>query len=584
MLMAALGLSLVNADFDWELTCEKTDWLKTGRYEEAYRFCEQLSLLPNVQMVPIGKSPEGRPMVLMILSTDSDVLSPEKRKKPLLYINNGIHSGEIEGKDATLIMARRMMQPDGAPDSDPNWSGLLDKASLAFVPVFSVDAHERMSPYNRANQNGPVEMGWRVTGENLNLNRDWVKADAVEMKNLLNFVNDIEPDFYIDNHTTDGGDWQYTVQYDVPRNPTMAPSVVEVSQKFVDDVMPKIDKAGFLTAPYFGGFDDRRPERGITISAFGARYSTGYWSMRNRPSMLIETHVLKPYKDRLFGTLESNRLTLEWMGANASLLRTRVKYGDIDSMAIKEGDDIVLTARTSDKSRPFTFKGLKFEPYQSDVSGGEIPHWTRDKVEYVTTIRDQFEIGLTVKAPAGWLIPSNLVDVVERLKLHGIEMIPAKEGRLETTAQKFTEVKFGTETFEGRFMPRFKLVDVKRAVSVPPGSFIVPVGQRLGRLAAQLLEGQSSDSFAAWGFFNGFMEQKEYAEAYAMEPIAKKMLEDPAIRAAFDEALKDPAFAGNPGARLNWFFERSSYYDARLMVHPVIRLTGAEVKSLSVRN
>jgi hypothetical protein len=585
MLMAALGASLVNADFDWELTCEKTNWLKTGRYDEAYRFCEELSLLPNVQMFPIGNSPEGRPMIVMVLSTDSEVLSPTRRKKPLLYINNGIHSGEIEGKDADLILARRIMCPDGAPDSDPNWSGLLDKVSLAFIPVFSVDAHERMSPFNRANQNGPEEMGWRVTGENLNLNRDWAKADALEMRNLLNYVNDIEPDFYIDNHTTDGGDWQYVAQYDVPMLPTMPPETVEISKKFVDEVMPQADKAGFLTAPYFGNFDERRPERGITLTPFGPRYSTGYWSSRNRPSMLVETHVLKPYKERIFATLELNRLTLEWMGKNASLLRTRNNYADIDSMAIKEGEDLVLSARNSGKARPYVFKGLKFEPYKSDVSGGEIPHWTREKVDYPTVIRDEFEANVVVKAPAGWLVPSNLRDVMSRLKLHRIEMIPVSQSvvgsKIKMSVQKFTDYKFGTETFEGRMMPRFKLLPVEREVAIPAGSVIVPVGQRLGRLAAQLLEAEAGDSFAAWGFFNGFMEQKEYAEAYAMEPFAKKMLEDPAIKAAFDEAMKDPAFAGNPGARLNWFFERSPYYDSRLGINPVIRLTGAEVVKLT---
>ncbi|MFM9872541.1 MAG: M14 family zinc carboxypeptidase [Fimbriimonadaceae bacterium] len=584
MLMAALGVSLVNADFDWELTCEKTNWLRTGRYEEAYRFCEQLSLLPNVQMFPIGDSPEGRPMVVMILSTDSEVLNPVKRKKPLLFINNGIHSGEIEGKDADLILARRMMQPDGAPDSDPNWSGLLDKASLAFIPVFSVDAHDRMSRYNRANQNGPEEMGWRVTGENFNLNRDWVKADALEMQNLLNFANSLEPDFYIDNHTTDGGDWQYVAQYDVPMLPTMPSATVDISKKFVSEVMPLADKAGFLTAPYFGNFDERRPERGITLSPFGPRYSTGYWSSRNRPSMLVETHVLKPYKDRLFATLELNRLTLDWMGKNGSLLRTRNNYADIDSMGLKEGDDLVLSARNSGKSRPFIFKGLRFEPYKSDVSGSEIPHWTREKVDYPTVIRDQFEANLVVKAPAGWLVPSNLRDVTSRLKLHRIEMIPVSADvvgtKIKLPVQKFVDYKFGTETFEGRMMPRFKLVSAEREVAIPAGSMVVPIGQRLGRLAAQLLEAEAGDSFAAWGFFNGFMEQKEYAEAYAMEPFAKKMLEDPTIKAAFEEAMKDPTFAGNPGARLNWFFERSPYYDSRLGINPVIRLTGADMAKI----
>ena len=581
MLAAILGASLARADFDWALTGERTNWAKTGRYEEAYRFCEQLGLMDNVDVYPIGKSPEGRPMVVVVISTDSDVLSRTKRKKPLLFINNGIHSGEIEGKDADLILARRLVRPDGAPE-EPNWSNLLDKVSLAFIPVFSVDAHERMSPYNRANQNGPDEMGWRVTGQNLNLNRDWAKIDAVEMENLLGFMNKVEADFYIDNHTTDGGDWQYTVQWDVPNYVTMAPTVDAISKKFIAEVFPKVDAREYLTAPYFGGFDERNPQRGLSMSAFGPRYSTGYWSMRNRPSLLVETHVLKPYKDRVFATLAANELTLRFMADHADELLRANREGDAATAAVKEGDDLVLTARNTGKSRPFTFKGFKFEPYKSEISGGEIPAWTREKVEYQTIIRDEFEAGLTVKAPAGWLVPSHLVDVISRLKLHGIEMVPVGAGSIDLTVKKFDGTTFGSESFEGRFMPRFKLIDVQRKVDIPAGSMFVPVGQRLGRLAAQLLEPQAGDSFAAWGFFNGFLEQKEYAEAYAMEPFAKKMLEaDPALKAAFEEALKDPAFAGSPGARLNWFFERSPYYDKRLNIYPIYRLTGAEWRELN---
>jgi hypothetical protein len=585
MISAMLGMAMVargGVDFDWTLTCERTDFRATGRYAEALRFCEQLGLQDNVSVFPIGKSPEGREMVVVVVSTDSDVLNFENRKKPLLFVNNGIHSGEIDGKDATLVLARRLVNPDGAPE-EANWSGLLDKASFAFIPVLSVDGHERFSRFNRVNQNGPEEMGWRATSENLNLNRDFAKIDGLEMRNLLEFVNDIEPDFYIDNHVTDGGDWQYVVQWDVPRYPTMAKATVDVSQKFVDEVMPKLTKSGFENAPYFGGFDDRNPGRGITLGFYGPRYSTGYWAMRNRPSMLVETHVLKPYKERYDATLELNRLTLEWVGANASLLRVRNQYGDVEGMAMDEGEDVVLTARNSGKTKPYVFKGLKFDPYKSDVSGAEIPRWTREKVNHETVIRDEFEAGVSVKAPAGWFVPSYLRSVVDRLQVHGVQMIPVRDEAVGTTVrwtvQKFDGVSLGTSTFEGRTMPRFKVIDVERDIVVPAG-FVVPVNQRLVRLAAQLLEPTSGDSFAAWGFLNAYLESKEYAEAYAMEPIAQEMLKDPATKAAFEEALKDVSFAGSPGARLNWFYERSPWFDQRYLIHPIYRLTGTEMARL----
>jgi hypothetical protein len=281
-------------------------------------------------------------------------------------------------------------------------------------------------------------------------------------------------------------------------------------------------------------------------------------------------------------TLEINYRTLEWMAENSAALMSANKVAD--GAHVREGDDLVLTARNSGRTRPFTFKGLKFDPYKSEVSGGEIPRWTRDKVEHATVIRDIFEPGLVVKAPAGWFVPRSLVEVVDRLKWHQIDLIPVrnevvgKATRLR--AQKLTEVRFGGSTFEGRSMPQFRIVEVDREVVIPEG-YVVRVDQRLGRLAAQLLEPEAPDSFLSWGFLNAFLESKEYAESYAMEPIAAKMLaDDAALRAEFEEKLKDPAFAGNPGARLDWFYERSPYFDSRYRIHPIYRLDGVTLSEM----
>lgn len=574
------------AAFDWRLTCEKTDFMRTGRYEEALKFCRELDKASDsCTIYEIGVSPENRPMVVVVLSRDTDALNPLGRTKPLLFIENGIHSGEIEGKDSTLILARRIIRPKGAPQ-EADLSKLLDNVNIAFIPVFSVDAHERMSPYNRANQNGPIEMGWRATSENLNLNRDFAKADAMEMQNLLPFLSKVKPDFFIDNHTTDGGDWQYTVQYDVPMYPTMADQTVSISKKYVDAVIPQIEKDGFLSAPYFGGFDDRRPERGITLSSFGPRYSTGYQAVRNRPSLLVETHVLKPYAPRLWGTYSANLRTIEWMGANAEALLAANAEADTSTAAHKEGDSLALTARNSGATRPFTFKGLKFDPYRSEISGGEIPRWTREKVDHQTVIRDQFSPAMMVKLPAGYLVPGYLWPVIQRLRWHGIEYSPISEEMVGKTirmkVQMFTEVKLATSTNESRVSPQFQLIDVDRDITIPEGSVVVPISQPLARLVANLLETSSPEGFAYWGFFNVYLENKEYAEAYAMEPIAKKMLEDdPKLKAEFEEKLKDATFASNSGARLNFFFERSKWFDQRYRICPIYRLTTGEFETLT---
>ncbi|MDI9636613.1 M14 family metallopeptidase [Kamptonema cortianum] len=533
-----------------------------------------------------GTTPDGRLMPYIYLSkSGSDPrfrggLGP--RQRPLLLVQNGIHSGEIEGKDASLILARSIVFSPN--DDPPPMAHLLDKVDVLIVPIFSIDAHERRSKFNRANQNGPEEMGWRVTNQNFNLNRDYIKCDAGEMRAMVGLIRDTRPDFFIDNHTTNGGEWQYTLMHDVPTGPHLDPGVSAISSKYKLDVMPMVERDGYLTAPYFGGFNYRNPMSGITINSFGPRYSTGYLSARNRPSLLVETHVLKPYKPRLFSTLSIMVHTLEWMNKNAAELIAVNDAADAANRLWKEGDDVVLSSRTSRDSRPFTFKGFEYIPYQSEISGGEIPKWDLTKpIDVPSVIRDQFEASLSVRLPSAYFVPEHLVDVVDRLKLHGIEMREVRLGKphqLDWEMLEFTDVKFGSGSFEGRFMPTFGLRPVQRKVQVYSG-YIVPINQTLGRLVAHMLEPSAGDSLASWGFFNGFFESKEGAEAYAMEPFARKMLaENPQLKAEFEEALKNEDFAKNPGARLRWFYERSPYYDHRLNIYPIARLSGGQVAEL----
>lgn len=571
---------------EWQTLAEKTGFAKTGRYDEAVAFCRKLDAASNDAEVRVfGQSPQGRDMVALVLSRDPAFRSGRGSTRPVVMVQNGIHSGEIEGKDASMMLAREMVVPAnklGGTGSAPRLGSILDKVSIVIVPVFSCDAHERYSKYNRPNQNGPEEMGWRATAQNFNLNRDYVKADAGEMQNLLELIGTVNPDFFIDNHTTDGGDWQYVVQYDVPYGPAMDQGVSDISRKFVTDVMPLVDADGYLTAPYFGGFSYRAPQRGISLSAFGPRYSTGYMAARNRPSLLVETHVLKDYRTRVYGTYSLNLRTFEWCGKAGSRLMRACQDADSACRDLKEGDEIVLTSRTAPTSRPFLFKGLRYEPYKSDVSGGEIDHWTTEKVDIPTTIRDEFLPGLTVKLPHAYLVPRQWAEALTRSVWHGFEYRQVKRATtLKTDVTVFVGPKLATSTFEGRVQPTFTTRTESREVPIHPGDVVIPVGQPLGRLAAQVFEPSAPDSFVKWGLFNIVFEGKEYAEDYAIEPWAKKALEtDAALKAEFEARLKDETFAKSPAARLAFFYERSPYYDSRLNVYPVLSLTKAQADSI----
>ncbi len=556
---------------DWQTTYERSGYVQTGRYAEAVAYCRKLaSASPYAHLLNWGVSPEGRPLIALVMSKEK-AFTPEaarKSPKPLVVINNGIHSGEIEGKDAGLLLARNILV-------SKTEASLLDHVNLVFIPVFSVDAHERFGPYNRINQNGPMEMGWRATSTNLNLNRDWMKADAEEMQAMLRLLHTWKPDFFFDNHTTDGADWQYASQLAVPTAQTQGVAQIAWSQKMLATVLPLVEQDGFLTAPYFDGVDYNRLDRGLSISDFGPRYSTGYLSTLNRPSMLVETHMLKPYKVRVEATYSLNKQVITYVGATADALKAANREADAAETRMQPGDKVVLSVQTTEATRPFLFRGLEFTPFRSDVSGAMTSAWSRKPQDTPTTLQDQYSPTLILPAPAAYAIPPQWKEVIALLDLHGLHSFRLKQPLVATfDTYRFDAVVWPKAPFESRFQPRFTAVKVQEERTLPVGTVVVPTNQVGAKLLMQLLEPEAQDSLVHWGLFNTVFEQKEYFEDYSMEPIARKMLaENPALKAEFAERLTDAAFAANPRARLDFFYTHSPYADAHLNKYPVVLLT-----------
>lgn len=566
---------------DWQTEFERSGFVRTGRYQEILDFCNRLAKSsPWVKKATFGTSPEGRPMIALVLSRERDLSPKSSRKsaKPLVMVNNGIHAGEIEGKDACLMLAREIA-------ITKREKGLLDNVNLLIVPVFNVDGHERFGRYHRINQNGPEEMGFRSTASNLNLNRDWTKADAPEMRAMLSLIHKWKPDFFFDIHTTDGADWQYAAQITVPVAPNLDARVAEWSRRFVEQAQPKIEKDGFLLAPYFGSVSAAQPERGVTVEEFSPRYSTGYWPAINRPNMLVETHMLKPYKFRVETTLSILRRGIEEIARSRNELRSAIASADKADRKLESGTAVTLGVRLTPKKKPFTFRGWKYAPYKSEITGGMIPAWEHKPVDTQTTIRSEFEPAFSALAPAAYSIPPGWTEILDRLKLHGFQFTRLKKKLADQgEVVRFQSLSFVRQPFEGRFAPSYEVVRQIEPIELPAGTVIVPANQPGARLLMHLLEPEDPDSFLKWGLFNTIFETKEYFESYAMEPIAQKMLrEQPGLKAEFENALKTPAFEGNPRARLEFFFKRSPYADERLNRYPVIKLGSLPAEGASPR-
>ncbi|HEY6626689.1 MAG TPA: M14 family metallopeptidase, partial [Ignavibacteriaceae bacterium] len=485
---------------------------------------------------------------------------------------NGIHSGEIEGKDASMILMREIL-------ITKEKESLLDSINIIVVPIFSVDGHERKSKYNRINQNGPEEMGWRTTAQNLNLNRDWMKADAPEMQAMLKLVNEWNPDFIIDTHTTNGADYQYSVTYSVEWSKNMYDRTANwLAEKFAPYLENEVDEKGFLIYPYVylknwsKGLDE-----GLIYWPATPRFCSGYFALQNRPMLLVETHMLKPYKDRVYSTKAVLQTAMEFVFNNSTELRELNREADKQTSRLyEENKHLPLAFSNTDKYEMMNFKGYEYYWDSSAISGTQKLVYTEKKKDFEVKYFNDVTVTDSIKVAKGYYIPLEYSFLVDRLKLHGLNsiLIEAELKNVEVTRYKFKDVKFAASPYEGRQSVNFNYDTYTEKVNIPKGSFLFLTDQRTARVLTHLLEPKSSDSFVQWGFMSQIFEQKEYYEDYVMEKLAEEMLaNDPEVKKEFEEKLKtDETFRNNPTARLDFFYERSPYPDKQLNVYPILRV------------
>ncbi len=559
----------------WQTTAEKTDYQKTSRYDEAIAFAKKLdtaSLL--IQYRSIGKSNEGRDIPLLIAASGL-AFTPElarKQGKAIVFIQAGIHAGEIDGKDAGFALLRDIAIIKSRLD-------LLKNVVIIFIPIYNVDGHENFNAFMRINQNGPDEMGFRANANNLNLNRDYMKADAPETRAWLKLWNEWKPDIFIDCHVTDGADFQYNVTYEYAHFQEVSPAIKGwMDEHFDGNVVPKVEKEGNLLTHYVE-FAGREVTGGIATFIATPKFATGYTPLRNRAGLLIETHVFKPYKSRVRGTYDVLRYTIDEIGREkASLFVANVTA---DTQTVESGKtydkkrQFPLAISTTNKSTPLAFKGVEYKMEDSTISGGKrIVYGTTPK-EYTIPKFDEGKVTASVTPPLYYIIPPQYKDAIEVLQVHGIKFERLKKPlEIEVESYQLTEPKWATASFENRITLSCKPVPIREKRTYGAGSVVVPMAQEAANVAIHLLEPASPDSFVYWGFFNSIFEQKEGGEGYVVEKLAREMLaKDPGLQDEFNRRLLDPAFARNPRARLNFFYERSPYFlNQKVGVYPVGRI------------
>lgn len=534
---------IVEKSDPWITPAERSDFATTPRYDETRVWLERLAAAsPLITVERFGRTGEGRDLLMVRASKGGT-------GKPVVLVQAGIHAGEIDGKDAGLMLLRDIALRGK--------DGLLDQVDLVFVPIYNIDGHERLSRWNFPALRGPLEKGYVGNARNINLNRDYAKADAPETRAMIALLQRLDPILYIDCHVSDGFDMQYDVTFTYAgwgRYAYHRATADWLMGRFGPHVTAALDQAGHVPTIYPSPVDTRDPAKGIRQAPEGPRYSTGYGDFIGVPTVLVENHMLKPYRQRVLGTYVLLEAALKLAG---------------------EDKDSIIAAKARDRaSRPATmlarwkmatqpvdwienFKGVAFTTYRSAATGRLEQRWTGKPIQFRMPIIGQEPVE-TVTLPKAWWIPPAQTDVIDRLRLHNI--------RFETIASPRTLMLDHVHVHEpalqraqdGRLPLKARFTHENRTQTMPAGTIRVPSDQPLGLLAAALLEPEAPDSFLAWGFFPEMLSPSPGAEDFVRAPLAEALLvRDALVRQAFEARLAaDPGFAADPDARLDWLTDR----------------------------
>ncbi len=558
---------------NFETYYEQSGNIATPRYAETLQYCKDLAKSSDyLHYTDFGTSPRGRDMMLLVADKNGNFSADQVRStdNAVLLVQAGIHAGEIDGKDAGLMLLRDIAHGD--------LDGLLDHVTILFMPILNVDGHERFGKYNRANQNGPEEMGWRVTSNNLNLNRDYLKAESLEIQHWIRLYNEWLPEFFIDCHVSDGADFQYVLMYGLETKGNMPETLtnwiennykIPLNNALTDFGMPMIEYGRFIK--------HHDPKSGLTGWAAPPKLSQGYTALRNRPGLLLETHMFKSYEQRVTGTYEVIKETCNILNRDYLKLRAMIKEADQQTRGLAYNNQSLPLTFKADMtdSTMIDFLGFEYTTTTSDLTGGSWPQFSDKPATFSIPYFNSYSPNMSIDLPRAYLIPPEWTEVISILELHGTKIQRLSEPvTMPASSYKFTDAKWDKTPYEGRFRVSCNSENISEVRTWPAGTAFIRMNQDQAKVIAHFLEPDGLDSAVRWGYFASVFEQKEYIEGYVMEQRAREMLAaNTELKTEFELAKKDdPELAENPRAILHWFYQRSPWWDDRINIYPVGRI------------
>lgn len=542
----------------------------TATYKQTIEFYKRLSnTFPTIQLSEFGMTDSGFPLHEVVISIDGE-FNPEairSQGKAILFVNNAIHPGEPCGVDASMMLARDLMEKKTLKE-------LLEKTTIVIVPIYNISGSLNRGSHSRANQNGPEAYGFRGNAQNLDLNRDFIKGDTENARSFNRLFTKWNPDVLIDNHTSNGADYQYVITL-IPTQKDKMESALStyMTSVMLPDLFGKMKAGRYEMTPYV--YARNTPDDGIAGFLDYPRYSSGYANLHNCISFMPETHMLKPFKDRVWSTYDFMVAMLEHIQVNKDgLLEARKK-----AMQNSREKSVFSLDWKMDMERVDTllFKGYEAKYKPSEVSGLERLYYDRaSPYEKEIPFYNSYVSTLDVNKPYAYIIPRAYKQIVDRMKENGVEVFRlANDDVKEVEIYKIVDFTTGKSPYEGHYLHKnLQVATSIDRIQYHKGDYIIYTNQEINNYIVHTLEPQAPDSWFSWNYFDGILMQKEYFSAYVFEDLAAQFLkENPDVRASLDKKkAEDQKFAESSYEQLKFVYENSPHYEPTHRRYPIGRM------------
>lgn len=547
---------------------EKGNGNQSANYQQTIAFYTLLSHdFPTIKMEKMGFTDSGEPLHMITFNPDKKFnFETIQKNKAIIFVNNGIHAGEPDGIDATMQLFRDLAL--GNIKTPKN-------TVIVTIPIYNIGGALNRNSTTRVNQEGPEEYGFRGNARNYDLNRDMIKSDTRNTKSFVSIYHKINPDIFIDNHVSNGADYQYKLTYIMTQHNKLGAVLGDyMNSEMMPYIVKDLEKKQIPTTPYVNVFDET-PDNGFVQFSDTPRYTTGYTSLFNTIGFVVETHMLKKYNDRVKATYEYMRSTIDF---------TDLNYKKIKELRIKNEEQYqpqktypVEWKIDSAKATTFLFSGFEASYKKSEATTGQRLFYDRTKpyqknVPYIKEYKSVKEVII----PKAYIIPKGYWNVIDLLKNNDCKFTQLKNDTVITVeSYKIADYKTSSQAYEGHYPHKNTKITINlEKIAFAKGDYIFPTGQKAVKYLLETLEPEAIDSFFNWNFFDTILQQKEGYSEYVFEDLAAQLIqENPNLKIELEEKIKkEPAFAKNSENQLDWIYKHSKYYEKAHLQYPVYRI------------